>query len=217
MEPGEAEVWWAASSSARSWHQSLLMPAELDRLASLHRREDRDRLAVGNALLRLTVAAAVGIPVDRVIVDRSCPDCGQAHGRPMIVGYDLHVSVSHSGERIAVALTSAGPVGVDVEQVDPQLDVRALHTIILSPAESPDEIAFHIRWARKEAVLKATGEGMRTPMSKLTLTAAGLLGFDQPCFLHDLRPIPGYVASLAVLTNQKIAVFERDGSELLVG
>ncbi|MFD9631241.1 4'-phosphopantetheinyl transferase family protein [Streptomyces violascens] len=216
MEQGIAEVWWVSPSDIRSWHDSLLSPAERNRMTELRRREDRHRMVVGNALLRLTVAAAVGVAVERVEIDRSCPDCDEPHGRPVVVGHDLHVSVSHSGGRIAVALTRSGPVGVDVEQADPHPhSIADLHAAILSPAEDPDEIDFHTRWVRKEAVLKATGEGLRTPMSKLTLTEAGPAGFDLPCSLYDLRPGTGYAAALAVLTGRGVTVSERDGSELL--
>ncbi|MFI1074879.1 4'-phosphopantetheinyl transferase family protein [Streptomyces puniciscabiei] len=215
MEQGIAEVWWASPSDIRSWHDTLLTPAERDRMTEMRRRRDRDRMVVGNALLRLTVAATVGVAVERVEIDRSCPDCDTPHGKPVVVGHDLHVSVSHSGERIAVALTRSGLVGVDVERTGPRPRIARLHGMMLSPAEDPDEIDFHTRWARKEAVLKATGEGLRTPMSKLTLTKAGLVGWDLPCFLHDLRPGTGYAAALAVLTSQEVAVSERAGSELL--
>jgi 4'-phosphopantetheinyl transferase len=182
------------------------------------RQEDRDRLMIGNALLRLAVAAAAGIAVRQVEIARSCPDCARPHGKPTVVGHPVEVSVSHSGDRIAVAVTGAGPVGVDVEQIS-RMQLAELDSMVLSPDEDPAELAFHTRWARKEAVLKATGEGLRRPMTTLTVTKDGLVGFGRPCFLRDLSPGAGYAAAVAVLTetDAEPALSEKDGSELLLG
>lgn len=215
------QVWWAAPGLARSWHEELLTPAESDRMIRFRRQEDRNRLVVGNALLRLTVAQALGCPVEQVDIGRSCPDCQKPHGKPTVVGHDLHVSVSHSGNRIAVAITRVAEVGVDVEQVDPRTPIAELLANVLSPGEAAEDMDFHTRWARKEAVLKATGLGLRTRMSKLTLGPTGLVAFTgRPdlvgsCSLHDLKPGPGYAAAVAVLTDQPVTVAEHDGSWLL--
>jgi 4'-phosphopantetheinyl transferase len=184
-------------------------------MVRLRRQEDKQRLLVGNALLRLTIAQAAGCPVEEVVIDRACPDCDKPHGKPTVVGHDLHVSVSHSGNRVTVALTSVAQVGIDVEQVDPRVHVDELLPNILSPDENAADMDFFTRWARKEAVLKATGHGLRMPMSRLTLGPQGLIGFDGPCVLHDLQPGPGYCAAVAVLTDAPIEVDESDGSWLL--
>ncbi|GIH06178.1 4'-phosphopantetheinyl transferase [Rhizocola hellebori] len=215
MEKSTCQVWWAAPGLARSWHEDLLTPPERERMVRLRRHEDKQRLMIGNALLRLTIAQAAGCPVGEVVIDRSCPDCEKPHGKPTVVGHDLHVSVSHSGNRVAVALTRVAQVGIDVEQVDPRVHVNELLANILSPDEIATDMDFFTRWARKEAVLKATGLGLRMPMSKLTLGPQGLIGFDRPCVLRDLQPGPGYCAAVAVLTDAPIEIDERDGSWLL--
>ena len=184
-------------------------------MVRLRRQEDKQRLMVGNALLRLTIAQAAGCAVDEVVIDRSCPDCDKPHGKPTVVGHDLHVSVSHSGNRVAVALTGVAQVGIDVEQVDPRVRVDELLPNILSPDENATDMDFFTRWARKEAVLKATGHGLRMPMSRITLGPQGLIGFDGPCALHDLQPGPGYCAAVAVLTDAPVEVAEHDASWLL--
>ena len=66
----------------------------------------------------------------------SCPFCGSVeHGRPY-VDAAVHVSVAHAGDLTAVAVSTAGPVGVDLE-VDADVD-----------------------WVRREAVGKALGVGI---------------------------------------------------------
>jgi 4'-phosphopantetheinyl transferase len=203
------QVWWAAPGLARSHHEELLTPLEKARVARFVREADKRRLIVGNALLRLAVRQETGSFPE---IDRTCPDCGEPHGKPRVVGHDLHVSVSHSGDRIAVALTWAAPVGIDVEEIT-ALEVDDLRRMVLSPREWV-EMDFFEMWARKEAVLKATGAGLRTPMPSITLTPHGVEGMD--CAIAGLDAGSRYAAAVAVLAAPPIEVSEVDGSALLL-
>lgn len=208
MDKTTCQVWWAAPDLARSWHCDLLTDAERGRVARLVREVDRRRLIVGNALLRLAVRASIG---EEPVIDRTCPDCAQPHGKPTVVGHDLHVSVSHSGVRIAVAITRAAPVGVDVEEIT-DIPTGELRRMVVAPQEQVTMDFFEM-WARKEAVLKALGHGLRTPMTTLTLTRAGVAGLE--CTVVPLKAGAGYAAALAVLSAQPVTVSEVDGSTLL--
>jgi 4'-phosphopantetheinyl transferase len=209
VEETTCQVWWAAPAMARSWHDDLLTPAERARAAKLVREADRRRLIVGNALLRLALARLLG---QKPVIDRSCPDCGAPHGKPRVVGHDVHVSVSHSGARIAVAITQAAPVGVDVEEIT-DISTDELRRMVVAPHERV-AMGFFEMWARKEAVLKALGHGLRTPMTSITLTPQGVEGLD--CTVTPLDAGKGYAAALAVLTAQPVTVSEVDGSALLL-
>jgi 4'-phosphopantetheinyl transferase len=208
MEQTTCQVWWAGPGMARSWHTDLLTSAEEGRVATLVREADQKRLIVGNALLRLAVQSVLGEPP---VIDRTCSDCGRPHGKPRVVGHDLHVSVSHSGDRVAVALTWAAPVGVDVEEIT-DIATEDLRRMVVAPGETM-VWGFFDMWARKEAVLKALGHGLRTPMTSLTLSEHGVEGLD--CTVVPLDAGRGYAAALAVLTTQPITVSEVDGSALL--
>jgi 4'-phosphopantetheinyl transferase len=205
-------VWWASPRHARLWHESLLAPAERHRADAFHRAQDRDRFVAANALLRLAVADRLGRPAG---IDRACRTCGKPHGKPAVVGAPgLEVSVSHSGDWIAVAITELGPVGVDVEEVKPSTDLSSMFSYVFSPAEldalqDPGE-HFYQAWTRKESVLKATGDGLRTRMSTLTV-----LPESETHNIRDLAPRPGYAAAVTVLTAEPLTVVERDGSTLL--
>ncbi len=203
-------VWWASPAHARPWHDDLLTPAERERAEAYRRPADRDRFVVANALLRLAAERWLGFPPK---VDRACDDCAKPHGKPRIIaGGALEVSVSHSGERIAVALTETGPIGVDVEAVTDK-DLGLLLRYVFSPMELetlPDPAAvFYRAWTRKESLLKATGRGLRTAMSKLTVLP------DSEHNMHDLDAGPGYAAALTVLSDAPITVTHHDGATLL--
>jgi 4'-phosphopantetheinyl transferase len=229
------DVWWAHPAEETPALYSLLDAVERERYAAYRRDVDKLRFLTGRALIRTAVAAELGIDAGQVRLDSSCFDCGKPHGKPKVVGAELEVSISHSGDWVALALTQGEPVGVDVEEVR-QADVDGLAGIAFSAKEKEDfaavgaaerQGAFFTYWARKEAVVKATGKGMSVPMSKLTLT-----GHDQPprvvaseatevdadrVHMVDLDAGPGYRAALAVFGDTSPDVTVRDGKALLDG
>src|SRR5262245_56560988 len=114
-------LWWASPRDALPWHRAFLNDAERQRADGFRRDPDRDRFTTANALLHLAAWRWLGA---RPVVERACARCGGPHGKPVIKG--LHVSVSHSGDLIAVALTELGEVGVDVEETSRQPDIQAM-------------------------------------------------------------------------------------------
>ncbi|HUC26069.1 MAG TPA: 4'-phosphopantetheinyl transferase superfamily protein [Streptosporangiaceae bacterium] len=209
----------------RPAHLTLLSDTELARAQHYQRASDSDRSLLGAALLRLTAARQLGVRPADVAVDRTCGRCGAQHGRPQLPGSGLHASVSHSGDIVAVALTAEGPVGVDVEAVR-TIDFAAVTESVCTPAERKFVTGlddFYAYWTRKEAVLKATGEGLLRPMTDLQVTPPGsaprllCLGSDaEPaCRMADISAGDGYRASVAVLTTRPVAFSARDASELL--
>ncbi len=242
LGPGECQVWWARLDCCAPRHRWLLNPAERQRYERYLRDRDRDRFTLGVALSRLILGAHLKTSAADVPIDRTCERCGESHGRPRVTaGAALDYSVSHSGELVAVAVArssgdGSGParsVGVDVERVAPLTEPAVPGLVLsaaeraafgrLSPADQP--AAFFRYWVRKEAVLKATGEGLSVPLAQLTVS-----GFDQPpqlrewperrcsgpVTMHDLGAAAGYAASLAVI-GRGVAVTERDATAVLAG
>jgi 4'-phosphopantetheinyl transferase len=221
---GDCELYLAELGQLLPWHHGLLTGTEEQRAARYRFAADRDRFVLATALLRLAAAAHAGIDPAAVRLDRSCDRCGEPHGRPRLPGTSLHASISHSGDLVAVALTSAGPVGVDVEEIRPR-DYEPLIPRVCGPQERPHVASagdFYTYWTRKEAVLKATGSGLRMPMTKLTVTPPGsapaLLALDgdpPPCQLMDVTAGSGYAAAIAVLTAAEAPVRMADSAALL--
>jgi 4'-phosphopantetheinyl transferase len=198
-------VWLADPGYARN--TVLLDSIELARREAYRREVDRDRFTTGALLLRLAIAASTGTPADRVVVDRRCSGCGKPHGKPQLPGTGLHVSVSHSGRWVAVAVTEAGPVGVDVEEIRDN-DTTGLAELCLAPAETVREPRdFFTYWCRKESVVKATGDGLRMPLAKVVVSRAdeparliAYPGADIPAAsMADLEVGAGYAGAVTVL------------------
>lgn len=162
------------------------MLADLDdvtlaRIARLRVVEDQDRSIAVHALLRRWLAPTLGVGPREVGVDRRCASCGGLdHGRPRLsraMDSRLQFSLSHSGRRVAVAL-SASPVGVDVQETQPLRaweEIRHLvftdrewHEGMLDPAPAR---RFTALWSQKEAALKAWGTGFGSAMARVHLAA----------------------------------------------
>jgi 4'-phosphopantetheinyl transferase len=229
-----ALLWWARAGDASLDQLALLDEAERARLAAYRRADDRDRFLVGCALAKTVIAACTGSQPETVSFDRACRRCGRPHGKPAVAG-GPEFSVAHSGDLIAVAV-ARDPVGVDVEQLDgrarPHGDPDGLARLVLAEPEraalagvepAARARAFLVAWTRKEAVTKATGDGVRAPFTQVIVAATPgpprVTSWPYPqapqsVSLFDLDAGPGYVAALAVLGRCE-AVRSADGSALL--
>ncbi|WP_053385666.1 4'-phosphopantetheinyl transferase family protein [Leucobacter japonicus] len=165
-----------------------------DHRAAARRRtpELQRRTLAGRAALRLLAARCLGVSTDNageLPIDRTCLDCDEPHGRPTMSG--LALSSSTSGDHVLVAVAaddeaSAHPVdlGVDVEVIPHQLwpgfDEYALHPSERDRVPGFDSlagIAARVRlWTQKEAVLKATGDGLRVSPATVHCGAASRVG-----------------------------------------
>jgi 4'-phosphopantetheinyl transferase len=238
LPDGTADVWWARRKDASDRLAVVLDETERRRWTAYRRPEDRERFLVGCALAKAALARYTGRSPADVRFDRSCAACGEPHGKPVIAGGGPGHSVAHSGDLIAVAVARA-PVGVDVEQAEgrPHLlggdgDPEALGRLVLSGPEQAALAsvpaggrarAFLVAWTRKEAVTKATGDGVRATFSEVVVAAAAgpprVTSWPYPrsprdVSLRDLATDAGYVAALAVIGRCE-AVRARDGSALL--
>lgn len=125
------------------------------------------------------------------------------HGKPSLVdGGGLEFNMSHSGDLALYAVTRGRPVGVDVERVRPDVAKEVTEARFFTPAETeallalPEQErarAFFTVWTRKEACLKATGEGLSVPLDALTVWPQA----EPPWWVVDLDVGKGYAAALA--------------------
>jgi 4'-phosphopantetheinyl transferase len=133
-------------------------------------------------------------------------------------GTGLDVSISHSGATVAVAVSNAGAAGVD--------GVHELSPLVLAGPEARHVVVARdcfTYWTRKEALVKATGDGVAVPLSEVVVTPPGtppaLLGYPGQAGLaaqlRDLSPDPGYVGALALLSPWPVVVHERSAEQLL--
>jgi len=218
-------VWLASTEQFRNSHIGILSESEMRRREAYVREPDRVRFTLGAALLRLAAARELAVEPTRVPIDRACPECGKPHGKPRLPGTGLHVSVSHSEQVVGVAVTSLAEVGVDVEAVGTGEVVETLRHTCLDPEEPVRERAdFYTYWCRKESVVKATGDGLRIPLTKVRVSPANeparlvsYAGSVLTAVVADIDVGPGYRGAVTVLTGDDLAVDVRGAEALLDG
>lgn len=231
---GHCHVWWGRPVSWQRRLWEVLGPEERARHDRLRRPDDRGRYLAAHALARVVLGGYLDTSPAGLRFVARCAVCGGPHGKPRLAGVDsdIEFSLAHSGSRVCVAVARVA-VGVDVEALSSELDLRTMPAEVLSPAErggwsllaGADRAAGLLRyWTRKEALLKATGAGLSVPLQALTVTApherAGLVRWDRgpdetPIHLRDLHPGPGFVACLAAVSDDSPRVEERDGDRAL--
>ncbi|MDH2426856.1 4'-phosphopantetheinyl transferase superfamily protein [Sphaerisporangium sp. TRM90804] len=231
----DSEIFWAdPRREPVDVLTSVLDQREMERAMTYRRDADRRRFLTAAWLLRTKVGERLGMAPEDVEVERSCGDCTRYHGKPYIMNIrtPLHVSISHSADRVAVAVTESGPIGVDVERI-PDVPLEELIRLGLSPAEKeivlslPEHMrhaAFTHYWSSKEAVLKATGHGLRIPPAQVLIShpfqePPALLAWPleipvRNVHLRTLDPGLGYVGVVAVIADRPTTVTEVDVTEM---
>jgi 4'-phosphopantetheinyl transferase len=137
-------------------------------------------------------------------------------GKPTLAAtsnQQLHFSVARSNGCCLIAVTTTGPVGVDVEQLVPLPDLDAIARRYFAPEESAEILrlsgarkleAFYRCWVLKEAYLKATGIGLTgLPGVSVALHARPTLcrtdeGDPAAWTLTTLRPGADVIGAIAV-------------------
>jgi 4'-phosphopantetheinyl transferase len=147
-----------------------------------------------------------------------------SNGKPALASAaNIQFNITHSGSLAAVALTADCQIGVDLEQIRPLSDLQhiadryfcseeAAEIMSLPPSER--ERAFFCCWTRKEAYIKAIGDGLSAPLDGFRVTVQPNtparfvhLGHDttaaETWTLHDLCLASDYAAALAYRDRQR--------------
>lgn len=135
----------------------------------------------GRALLRRLAAEQLGIAPEDVPLEQRCPDCGGPHGRPVIVGSELRVSLSRcAGGAVAVGAWGRA-IGVDVEPRElPAARSDAIRTVAGGAGVA--------HWTRVEAVLKADGRGLRVDPRTVRIAGDVATIGDEPSRYRLIEP-----------------------------
>jgi 4'-phosphopantetheinyl transferase len=185
------------------------------RAQCFHFDRDRVRFVFRRAWVKVLLARYLAADVADVRI---------THGRygkpalsPPFDRADLRFNLSHSNGMVVVAMAYGREVGLDVEYIRPDVEVDEIARRVFSKREAAalaalpasDRVAaFFACWTRKEAFVKATGEGLSRPLADFDVSlapgepAALLRIGENPAeavrwSLGALNPGTGYCAALA--------------------
>jgi 4'-phosphopantetheinyl transferase len=217
LDAGAVHVWRVdldAPAHDRDALRSTLTPDELARAARFVFVRDRERFVVGRGLLRAILVRYMGDSPSALRFGYNM------HGKPFLSAPDsdaLQFNVSHTKQLALIAVRRRGQVGIDIERIREPIDYAPIAAEMFSAAEraalyaTPEPLrlsAFFGFWTRKEAYIKARGEGLGSALNQFdtTLRSDELVGVvrvedsagDELWALRALHPAQGYIAAVVV-------------------
>jgi 4'-phosphopantetheinyl transferase len=212
----EVHVWRASlrpSASALARLEADLSPEERARADRFRFPELRTAFVAGRGVQREILSRYTGT-APRALAYRE-----SAHGKPALsTGTDLRFNVSNAGDFALYAVTLRREIGVDLERLKPMpdgLDIARRffsapeNEVFAALAEEARDLAFFHCWTRKEAYIKAVGEGLSMPLDRFDVAFAPgeparilrTRGDEEEAArwtMCELHPGPGYVGALVV-------------------
>jgi 4'-phosphopantetheinyl transferase len=215
----EVHVWRVSLFEPPSQIESFLHTLAADEQTRAERfyfQRDRERFIIAHGVLR----AVLGLYLNRA--PECLSFCYRSHGKPALTresGEDaISFNMSHSHGVALYAVARGREVGIDLEFIRGDLDVEQIAERFFSRREIATlralpidlrKYAFFLCWTRKEAYIKARGEGLSSPLDQFDVSLIP----GEPAALQSTRPdsaealrwslqeltlASGYVAALAV-------------------
>ncbi len=221
LEPGVVQVWRASLTDLvldSTLSVEILSDEERARSRRFLRADLATRYVAVRALLRRLLGAHRRCSAAAVELDYG------AHGKPRLPG-GPHFNLSHSSDRVVLAFSSDGELGIDIERRVALPDLEAVAKTAFSPSEQallagldPEDRVegFYRCWTSKEAFIKYTGEGLYRdldsfdvafgPNQELRIVRAA--GIESIPVLHPIADPDDYTVMLAVGAPVRVRVFE---------
>lgn len=191
----------------------LLDEQERSRAAAFRFTRDRSRFVARRARLREILSGRTGEAPERLAFAHG------AHGKPILRDHALHFSASHSHGLMMLAIATV-EVGCDLEWIDPELDWPPIADRLFAPTER-DALArlpegegrrgFFDCWARKEAYVKALGQGLSYPLDafEVSVDRDARMRAEAGWAIADVVPESGYAGAVVARADVVIADIRR--------
>lgn len=232
IAPGAVHVWRLhldAPEARRQRCAGLLSADERKRAARFHFERDRRRYALARGYLRQVLSRYTGTGAAALRFDYG------PQGKPFLADApDFAFNLSHSHECALIAVGGVAEIGVDVEWMRPDIDLPALARRFFAAAEVAEleglpetqrVEGFFRCWTRKEAFIKAVGQGLSCPLDRfrVTLTPGAPAALQEIAWAPDdvgqwtlanLEPGAGYAGAVMargpITTLRGIDAFDPD-------
>lgn len=173
---GDVHIWAASLDEPAARYNRFLSPAERQTAARFRYEKDRQQYVVSHGILREILGGYLDAgPATIEFLTGS-------HGKPDLKddgGCGIRFNISHSRDRVLVAVTLNTDIGVDIEYMRDIDEMAHIVERFCAGHEKtelwtvPDDMkkrAFYLCWTRKEAFIKATGEGMARPLDSFAVS-----------------------------------------------
>jgi len=157
-------------------YKALLSSDELDRMVRFRFERDQESFAFVHGILRNLLGSYLDISPMELRFDYS------EHGKPSIsvpAETDIEFNLSHTAGTVLVGICLNREIGVDIEKVRNDFEVMGIAAKFFTDSEQESLLrlpeperaqAFFQCWTRKEAVLKARGDGLSFPLDRVEVS-----------------------------------------------
>ena len=203
--------------SIAGFHDSDCLPVlsekEIMRAGKFSLEADKRRYIISRAILKRLLSQFLHVDEKEIELNYS------RNGKPFLSeNSDLQFNSSHAGDAFVIGFAHGREIGVDVESLNRELTISNLQTYLFTPAElklfhtldrDRWQETFVDSWTRKEAMLKATGQGLAQSMNTLDLafiknrnfaleSGSGYQENNTDWFLESLTLMDNYRGAVAV-------------------
>ena len=219
LAPGTIHVWSVRLDPPAAQVERLgrfLAADEWERANRFRFEKHRRQYVVGRGALRVLLAAYLGIRPEEVKFIYG--PRGKPFPAPALGAGGLQFNLSNSDELALVGFVLGPEIGVDVEYLRPMPDCEQIAERFFSQSErevlrgiaaARKEETFFNCWTRKEAYLKAVGEGLAAALDSFDVTLAPgdpprMLTLEGDAeraarwSLHHLCPADEYIGAVAI-------------------
>lgn len=173
LNRGDIHVWQAHFSAHQATHFASVLSLDEQQRANRYLADDvRNHFIIGRGILRTLIGRYLDISPQAITFTFG------ERGKPEIEHPTLRFNVSHSSDLLIAAFVLHADIGIDVEHIRPMREMRTVARDNFSTQEFarweqlPDAEktnAFYAIWTRKEAYIKATGDGFRLPLGSFSV------------------------------------------------
>lgn len=203
LSTSELHVWTVALGAAASAPADLLSAAERERAARFKHRRDADRYLAAHGALRRILSTYTGAPPGALEFRAG------EHGKPSLVGPFGGIEFNLAdADDLALIGVARSPLGIDLEALYPMHDLDDVAADHFSDAElaalralpQAERLAgFYRCWTRKEAFIKALGEGLSHPLKSFSVSLAPKESSRVDGWtVEQLDPAPGFIGAWAM-------------------
>lgn len=126
-----------------------------------------------------------------------------SNGKPNIKNENLHFNISHSKNIVAIAISEIATIGIDVQyrkSFSPAIVPKVFSESELKIYEQQHNQTnfFFDTWSKKEASVKATGNGIKTGLSSFSVLQKQLELDNHQLHLETIKIIDGYSSAIAL-------------------
>ncbi len=185
--------------------EEVLSDRELEKAGRMFIQKDKERYIVSKFCLRTILGLCLQVPPNEVNF------IFHEYKKPTANGIEFNIS--HTGDYVLIAIGPT-PLGIDIEHLNRDFDFKSILDITFSKKEIDyigdkdiDPTNFYVMWTRKEALLKASGEGVSDNLHLIECLDEHLEYHKKVFKMRTFMIEENYVASIATTLEQKELLF----------